>query len=308
MNQEYEIIRYPKIKHILLFVDEIEQRSQHLHGDYEFCFGLWGEATFSTLTAHIIVRAGDVLFLDSNEAHSIQTKTGHFCGLFLQVSSRFLADYWGEFSTNRYTSASLKDYLPKDILSSIYKEAIEVSLSYLKGQEHYQIDVLGFVTKLLGLICKNVPAEHLSLRDQGNRKKNAKRLKRIVEYVDEHFMEPVSLGDIAQQEDVTPTHLSHLFAEGLGINFQEYVTKKRLEQAVRLLLGTDKSAIQVAYESGFSDPKYMTKAFRNMYGCTPNEFRKSNVSTAVATDQRKAGLLERIYPSEEAIALLEKML
>ena len=98
-------------------------------------------------------------------------------------------------------------------------------------------------------------------------------MRRIVSYIEDHFSEKILLSDIADEENLDLYYLSHLFTESFGIPFQKYIAKLRCERARSLLLMTDRSLLDISISLGFSDPKYFNKNFKDLYGCTPKEYR-----------------------------------
>ena len=98
-------------------------------------------------------------------------------------------------------------------------------------------------------------------------------MRRIVSYIEDHFSEKILLSDIADEENLDLYYLSHLFTESFGIPFQKYIAKLRCEHARSLLLMTDRSLLDISISLGFSDPKYFNKNFKDLYGCTPKEYR-----------------------------------
>ena len=100
-------------------------------------------------------------------------------------------------------------------------------------------------------------------------------IRSVLSYLDENYRYSPRLFDIAKAEGVTPTYLSHIFTEKLGISFQEHLGNLRFEHAMRLIYDNGLSISEVASESGFSDQKYMTKMFRAKLGMTPHEMRKN---------------------------------
>ena len=60
------------------------------------------------------------------------------------------------------------------------------------------------------------------------------------------------------------------------MNFTEIIKKQRIDQVKKLLLDTDLKLNQIAAMTGFSDPKYMSKVFKNEVGVLPNEYRRMN--------------------------------
>ena len=93
-------------------------------------------------------------------------------------------------------------------------------------------------------------------------------------YINNHFQEKISLADIAQKEDLSIAYLSRFFKTQIGQSFQSYINALRLEHAIFLLTNTNKTILDISIESGFSDLKYMTKAFSEKFNMTAGEYRR----------------------------------
>ena len=305
MAQEYEVVRYPKIRHVHIILNELTYRSQHLHGDYEICFSLSGTALFLGLKENVLLEKGQGLFVDSNEVHSIAAQGEPLFGLFIQISNRFLRDYLPELHGKSYPTINLFEIFSEEEINAYREEACRVAIDFFAESPGYRIKTFQFVLQLLSDILARCPHRDLSQRESENRKKNAGRLKRIVSYIDVHHREKINLLEVAETEGITPTHLSHLFSEGLGISFQDYLNERRLEEAVRLLRNSKKSIIEISYEVGFSDPKYLNRLCRERFHCPPKEFRKSGTTAPQEVSMgNKENVLERILDDQEALQFL----
>lgn len=95
-----------------------------------------------------------------------------------------------------------------------------------------------------------------------------------VDYIRNNFADDLTLERVAQAVHLSPYYLSHLFKEELGISFIEYVTKVRIEEAKKLLLGTSATISEIACMVGYQDSSYFTKVFKKLEGQTPTQFRK----------------------------------
>ena len=87
-----------------------------------------------------------------------------------------------------------------------------------------------------------------------------------ISYIDENFDTQIRLEDITARENISVTHFSHLFTAAFGMTFQEFISVKRMEQCIRLMPNKEKTLMEICYESGFSDLKYMNKVFIKKYG------------------------------------------
>lgn len=92
-------------------------------------------------------------------------------------------------------------------------------------------------------------------------------------YIQEHYPEDISLQTLANQFFLHPNYLSQLFAEKTGQNFIDYLTQIRIEKAKGLLRGTDLRVYDISQMVGYESPKYFSKVFKELSGCTPKEYR-----------------------------------
>ncbi len=94
-------------------------------------------------------------------------------------------------------------------------------------------------------------------------------------FIRANYMNPVSSADIAAAAGFSPNHLSRRFRENAGMGVHEYLTSVRLQHAALELVSTDDSVTQIALRCGFSDSNYFKDVFKQKYGMTPREYRKS---------------------------------
>ena len=98
-------------------------------------------------------------------------------------------------------------------------------------------------------------------------------VRRVLIHIDTDLAGDLSLNTQAKLLDVNPSYLSTVFKKETGHTLTEYVTAKRIEQAV-FLLNTTKMQIQtIAQYCGIPDICYFTKTFKKIIGKTPTEYR-----------------------------------
>ena len=100
-------------------------------------------------------------------------------------------------------------------------------------------------------------------------------LRGALEYVHQHYAEPLPLAKIARVAGFAPKYFSGLFRKREKITFERYVLRLRVERAKHLLTGTDLNITRVAELSGLGTPQYLCRVFRRLVGPTPLEFRAS---------------------------------
>ncbi|MBQ9948274.1 MAG: helix-turn-helix transcriptional regulator [Oscillospiraceae bacterium] len=95
-------------------------------------------------------------------------------------------------------------------------------------------------------------------------------------YIEEHFREDFPVTVLADAAGITPQYLCRVFRQTMNIRPNEYITRRRLQEAMRLLTDTDAQLSEIALNSGFSDAGYFGTVFKKYNGITPLEYRKAN--------------------------------
>jgi AraC-like DNA-binding protein/quercetin dioxygenase-like cupin family protein len=95
-------------------------------------------------------------------------------------------------------------------------------------------------------------------------------VRRAVRYVERHFREPLTLGDVAAVAHLSPHWFSEQFRLATGDSFQAYLKRRRLQFARALLESTDLGVTEVCHAAGFNDPSYFGRAYRAQYGVPPS--------------------------------------
>ena len=99
-------------------------------------------------------------------------------------------------------------------------------------------------------------------------------LKEALQYIDSHYMQDINLAMVANHVSVNYSVLSKEFKEQVGINFVNYLKKRRIAEAKQLLLTTNLNSNAIGRTVGFFNERQYVKVFRDLTGLTPTEFRR----------------------------------
>jgi AraC-like DNA-binding protein len=102
------------------------------------------------------------------------------------------------------------------------------------------------------------------------------RLRRLVEYIDAHLGDDLTLDALAAVACLSPFHLSRSFRRAMGTGLHRYVVQRRIDRARRLVLETDLPMAQIAWTVGFESQAAFTKRFRHEIGQAPSHLRRAN--------------------------------
>lgn len=96
-------------------------------------------------------------------------------------------------------------------------------------------------------------------------------LNQLKVYIDENYFRPITLADLAEMAHWSVVHLCRRFVAQYGMTVHKYISQKRLKASAAMLAAGVNTA-NVAINSGFSDPRYFRKVFKNHTGMTPAEY------------------------------------
>ena len=110
----------------------------------------------------------------------------------------------------------------------------------------------------------------------GNIKERKKALpSEVVEYIDDHIFESVTIEEIAKVGYYNPAYLSRIFKKCYGMSIKDYINEKRISKAISLLLETSMSISEIAAQVGYTNKNQFYKKFELITGKSPADVRKN---------------------------------
>jgi len=101
------------------------------------------------------------------------------------------------------------------------------------------------------------------------------RVQEAVQFIHEHFAEPLTVGDIAHSAYLSVSQLSFLFTRQMGIAPVQYLERLRLTRAAEMLRFTSNSIAEIAVATGYKDASYFGARFHRHSGLSPSAYRRS---------------------------------
>ena len=100
----------------------------------------------------------------------------------------------------------------------------------------------------------------------------------VLEYIHQNYQKQITLADMAALAGYSPNYFHNVFRKVMGITPQEYLMEQRLQQVKWLLVHTESSLSEIAYECGFSSQSHLCFRFKRSVLCTPGEYRQRNMN------------------------------
>ncbi|MDF2787630.1 MAG: DNA-binding response regulator [Neobacillus sp.] len=103
-------------------------------------------------------------------------------------------------------------------------------------------------------------------------------LKRLLEFIKEHYAEPITLTEVAKHFHFNPSYLSSYFSTHKGEGFIEYLNRVRIEEASKLLVEGRANISEISGMVGYSDHSYFCKVFKKITGLSPSQYRRKQIT------------------------------
>jgi AraC-like DNA-binding protein len=132
----------------------------------------------------------------------------------------------------------------------------------------YELFIKGALLRFLALLIaqgKNLPPMETA---------DSRRLKKILQWVADHYGEEVHISDAAQLVPCSESHFMRWFRQMTGQSFIAFLKEYRLNAAAEALHTTDDTVLSIASRCGFENLSYFNRAFKAHFGLTPREHRK----------------------------------
>jgi len=242
---------------------------RHWHQALEVDYIVKGDAEFIISGKRVVASSGDIIVINPNEIHSVQPlkMMNDTLSLTFLIPYDFLQSEWSVIDDCwfRIPDDSSQVTLLKQVLFDYYKnfqiKTAERKL-LLKSEIYLSLYYLFHYfsvpkSKLINL--PTVPTLH--------------RLADVIEFIDKHSSDNLSLTLIANNAHLSEGYLSRIFKQQMGNGVMEYVNLIRLKNAFEILTNTEKDIETISDLAGFANVKSFRRLFLKVYKSTPGKYR-----------------------------------
>jgi len=273
ISQAFEVQKYTYEKNYI--------HPPHQHDFIELIYIASGEGTHEIDGISYRLCRGDMLFINYHQTHSFQAEEQMvFYNFFVKpeyISERLanaesLYDIFSFLILDRYfdtidRAMPLAHFSAAEMLE-IERLSEEMLSESEAEQPGYALVLDGYMrillAKMLRVLCKKETSGFCRAVTP-----------ELLAYIDENYTKPITVTELANQCFYHPTYLGRIFKNTFGISLHDYIGRKRIDYAKKLLLESSDTVDTIAAAVGYADKKQFYKLFREQVGCTPKQYRQN---------------------------------
>lgn len=230
----------------------------HIHSSFEVIISTQGEMEVTVADQKYTVSENECVLVFPNQIHEIKTEN-HAKHLVLIFSPQLVRAFSKKFEA--YVPVNNKFNLDEYHIKKIAELDNKKSTLELKG----------LLYSICGEFDKN--AEYIEFKGDGQN-----LLFKIFKFVENNYKGKCSLYELANETTYNYVYLSKHFSKNTGISYTEYVCRYRINEACYLLMNTNSTMLDIAYECGFDCLRSFNRGFKSIIGISPSEYRKQRAT------------------------------
>ncbi len=249
----------------------------HIHNEFELLKIYAGRTLFFVFEKKYPVEEGDIIFVNSLVPHSskiFKDSRAFFVQFGIDVTSDDM-----EIRLSKYLSRFM-NYDNENVILIKKDEKINKELSVLlesirieniEKKHAFDEFIKADIHKIIAILYRNriIKSPYSFFKFE-----NVAKIIPVLEYIDIHYGENITLGDLSAVLNVNEFYLCRLFKKIVNASAVQYLNFVRVCKAEKMLLSTDKSISEIAFETGFSSVSYFNRIFKKHKFTTPGAYKK----------------------------------
>lgn len=251
----------------------------HWHEDMEFLYIIKGELDYEVNGKKILLQKSDALFVNSRQMHHGTSHQGQDCeyACVLFHPKLFSAN---KFLYHHYFAPIVECFSLEYIHWAAGTERACLYISYIEKinrlQEQnspgYELQILSEITEMWKYLYEDA-LPYLGMQTDSP-DSSVMTQRKMVSYIYAHYMETISLDEIAEAGNVSRSQCCRIFRKYLQQSPADFLNSYRLEIARYLLKNTSYNITEIALSCGFNHLSYFSEIFKRKSGMTPREYRE----------------------------------
>lgn len=246
----------------------------HQHLEYELI--LFTEGSGMSFIGNYVgeFETGDIFFLGSNLPHTFQ-KSGN------QITSAIVVQFRDDFWGNQFLQMPESRHINQLLHASLHGLKVTGATKAVLAKHIIELEnAIGFKRVLLLSACLYLLAENKEYVEVSTQEikeltpKDKQCIDRVFQFTIDSFKEPVSLPEVAAVACMSVPAFCRYFKRSTKKTYTEFLNEVRIGYACNLLQDTQKTVLEICYESGYNSIANFHRQFFKIKSYTPLQYRK----------------------------------
>ncbi len=249
----------------------------HLHNEFEVLRIYEGKTVFTVYGKKYTVEQGDIIFINSLVPHSSEIFAGARA-FFVQFSvdinsqddSTHLSKYLSRFIN--FDNDSVVLIKKESIVNSAISDLLEnIRIENMERNHAFDEFIKADIHRIIAVLYREkiIKSPYSFFKSE-----NVAKIVPVLEYIDAHYNEEITLSDLSDILNVNESYLCRLFKRIVNTSVVQYLNFVRVCKAEKMLISTDKSISEIAFDTGFSSVSYFNRTFKKHKFTTPSSYKK----------------------------------
>lgn len=262
----------------------------HWHGELEAGFVTAGRVTLCVGPEQSVLHEGEGFFINSGIPHAfLRSEDGpsRQCSVVFDpslVGGRFDSVFWLRYVQPVTSAASLPWMRFNPECSWCADAARAIQQAWRACEEEapaYELEVRHALSRMLALLADHLPQAHPT---QARRiARDNERIRIMLDYIQQNYTGELTMAEIARSAMISQSECLRCFRNTIGQTPIQYLKNYRIQRASEQLQSSTRKICDIGADCGFREMSYFAKAFREIMGVTPGEYRKQAEASAHST-------------------------
>lgn len=272
-KEDYPLAYYPEN----IWEFDFHRIDWHWHNELEILYVADGKIFCLVGADKIELREGYAIFINSSVLHRYEAQGSTFTPNIVFAPTLMAAE----------DTLVFRKFIRPVICSSVMYQVFDPKISWQQNilqilqqifvlqrrDEKNELGTIQMVLQMWEILFQNI---NLGAGDTGHRRLSHQqaKLQIMMQYIQEHYMEEITLERIARAASISKSGALHIFQSGIHISPVAYLIQYRLKKAAEQLQTTQKTVSAIALDTGFSSPEYFCRQFKQHYYMSAMEYRR----------------------------------
>lgn len=253
---------------------------EHHHTAFEITMVISGSGIYSASHSEFSFKSGDIFFFSTDEVHWLKKLDCRTHFLNIHFEPRFI---WSDnigvlgkdlirifLSRKDNPLNKLKNASLEIVRELIYKMESEASSKKPEYETMLKVHLMNILVEMMRSYDGKLDENEILLSHH-----TLKYMTRVLNYIEENFAQDITLSELSDIAHMSKNYFCRQFKQLNGISPWEYITIKRIEQAISYIEATDLTKLEIAAKCGYNNTSNFYHAFKKVTGKSPSDYIKT---------------------------------